>query len=349
MRLFRRKRWSNDRLAHFAEQLAALLDSGFPLLPSLRILSDQKVWNKEESERVCQQLDQGNSFSEALISEEFSPLFVSFIRAAEEHGDYVFGLKQCVSYYRERGRLIRELGQAVLYPAIVLLLVMGAFLFLVTVVVPRFTELYHTMGLELPLLTRLLISAYESLQWILIGLAIIIAIFSLILFILLRLSPERRVRLLSPLYRLPGIRHYYALRFTHYLSIQLGSLLRSGLPLMQALDIMHSLTPWYRLTGGIQRVQQRLLAGRSLNQSLAAEGASLFLPSLSQIVAIGEESGRLDQSLLILARGTEMMIREQAHRLTRSMEPLLIFFIGILIAVTVIAMFLPMLNLVRAL
>ncbi len=349
MSLFNRRRRSNDALAHFAEQLATLLESGFPLLPSLQILSDQKVWDQEEAERVCKLLDEGKSLSEALNRERFPPIFVSFVRAAEEHGDYAFGLRQCVIYYRERGKLIREMGQAVLYPAIVLLLVMGAFLFLVTVVIPRFTELYEAMDLELPRLTQVLIAVYDSLRRIFIYLGLLVAILALFTLILFRLPSEKRNRWLGPLYRLPIIRYYYALRFTHYLSVQLGSLLRSGLPLMKALEIMRSLTPWYRLSAGIERIQARLLAGHSLHYSLAVEKGGLFLSSLPPIVAIGEESGRLDQSLLILGEGTERMIRERAHQLTRSLEPILIFFIGVLIAITVIAMFLPMLNLVRAL
>jgi len=162
------------------------------------------------------------------------------------------------------------------------------------------------------------------------------------------LPPEKRWKWARWLYRIPGVRHYFLFRFTHYLSVQLGALLRAGIPLLTALETMRTLTPWPSLAEGIDRIRKRLLEGESFNRSLAAEGSALFLPVVPHWIALGEETGRLDQSLLSLARATENVIRERSRKLTHSLEPVLIFLIGVLIAVTVIALFLPMLQLAKA-
>ncbi|QKI82582.1 type II secretion system F family protein [Kroppenstedtia eburnea] len=342
-----RRKWNADRLTLFSQHLANLLEAGFPLVPSIRLLSEQGVIGTGEAERILGSLDQGKSLSAALEAEGMPALFTSLIRAAEEHGDYGFGLKQCEVYYRERGRLIRELTRALTYPMVVLMLVGLAFLFLMTTVVPRFSEMYETMGLTLPLYTRIFLRIHQSLQAGLFGLTAALLLFGLICLYIRRLPPEQRRRWTSPLYSLPVVRSFFALRFTHYLGIQLGSLLKSGLPLLKAVEVMDSLAPWDPFRRGIFRVREQLLAGESLHRALERE-EKLFLPSLPGLVALGEETGALDRSLLSLAQGTELMIKERLDRLTHSLEPILIFLIGMMMAATVLALFLPMLHLVEA-
>lgn len=332
----------------FSQQLAILLDSGFPLIPSLRLLGEQRILTPAESERICRSLEAGVSLSESLRAEGFPSLYVSFIRAAEEYGEYVFGLRQGEIYYREKEEFLRELGQALLYPAVVLILVILAFLFLVTAVIPRFTDLYASMGMQLPLFTRLLLGFYELLRSSFTVIVCLLAMILAVAFFFRRLPPEKRWKWTRWLYRLPGVRHYFLFRFTHYLSVQLGALLRAGIPLLTALETMRALTPWPSLAEGIGRIRKRLMEGESFNRSLAAEGNGLFLPAVPHWIALGEETGRLDQSLLSLARATENVIRERSRKFTHSLEPVLIFLIGVLIAVTVIALFLPMLQLARA-
>ncbi|WP_176392042.1 type II secretion system F family protein [Marininema halotolerans] len=343
----RRSKWRADRLVQFSEQLANLLEAGFSLIPSIRLLGEQNILRFQEMEGILQRLEEGRGLSSALSEEGLPPIFVSFLSAAEEHGDYAFGLRQCRSYFQGRDQLIRDTVQALMYPAIVLILVGCAFVFLVTTVVPRFQAMYATMGLELPLYTRWFLSFH---QWIREGVYFIggVTLFIMILFLFLRhLSPVKRQQLMAWVYQLPVLRSYFALRFTHYLAVQLGSLLKAGVPLLRAVEIVEGFSPWAPLTGGMKSVRHALLAGHSLHESLSKEG-SLFLKSLRRLVALGEETGSLDQSLLTLARGTEMIIRERMNRFTRSLEPILIFGLGVLMAATVLAMFLPMLHMVQA-
>ncbi|MBN2908449.1 type II secretion system F family protein [Polycladomyces sp. WAk] len=332
----------------FSRTLAHLLESGFPLLPGIAILAEQRVISPAQAERIRQKLNEGASFSQTLQGEGVPPLFLSFVSAAEEHGDYGQGLRQCEAYYHELARRRREIGQAVIYPVIVFVLVILSFLFLITAVIPRFSVLYETMGLELPPFTVGMIRLYAWLNESLAG-----AVWSVSLLVvaglgLRMLPPERRAPWVERIIRLPMVRRMYRYRFTHYFSIQLGLLLRAGVPLLRALDIMRELTPWWSLKASIDRIRSCLLSGESLHDALKHGGATLLLPTLSQWVALGEETGRLDHALLSMAKGTELLMHEQIRRFTRSLEPVLIFCIGLMIAVTVMALFLPMLQLVKA-
>jgi type II secretory pathway component PulF len=346
--MIRRWRWTAERLESISRHLAALLESGFPLLPSLYLLGEQQLLRKEEAENLIRRLDQGQGLAEAMEAEGFPRLFVSFVQAAEEHGDFVFGLRQCERVYRDRGKWGRDLQRALTYPLMVLILVGCAFLFLVTTVIPRFADMYASMGLELPLYTQMFLSLYGGLQWAFLFGGGMLFSFILMFLIYRNLPPELKDRWNTMWCRIPLVRRLLAYRYTLYFCVQTGSLLKAGVPLLRTLDMVCQWTPWHQLSSSLKRIRGRLLTGEPFHRCLEAEGYR-FLPALSRLVALGEETGRVDESLLTMAKTAEISIRDRVDRWTKSLEPALIFFIGILMAATAIAMFLPMLNLVRAL
>lgn len=340
--------WKSEDLSLFSLQLYHLLKSGIPLVSSLELLSDQKVISERIGRRLVASLQQGLSFSKALKFEQFPDLFISFIRAAEEHGDYVYGLRQCENYYDARAKLIQDVIQACTYPLIVLFCVGLALSFMVTIVLPRFAELYQTLGVKLPAITQYMLALTDIIQIMLgILLCLLILLFAIIFFV--RFGSHRIKRFWEEiLFSLPIAKQFYQLRITHYVTIQLGSLLKSGVPLLTSLTLMEKLSPWLVLSETIQSIKEQVVQGRSFHESIKQVNQALFLSSLPRMVAIGEKTGQLDQSLLSLAKSTEINMRMQIKRWIRSLEPTLIFMLGIFIAITVIAMFLPMLQMVQA-
>lgn len=340
--------WKSEGLAVMSQQLQQLLQSGIPLIASLELLLDQKVIPEMSARGLIQSLRQGSSFSEALQKENFPDLFISFIRAAEEHGDYLLGLKQCNAYYLSRAKMKQELIQSCTYPLIVLICVIAALTFMMTVVLPRFAELYQTLGVQLPVLTQYMLNLTEFIQIILWVFALVGLIVCLIWLCTKYGSSQIRSKFEQFLFAIPLIKQFYRFRMTHYVSIQLGSLLRSGVPLLKSLELMEQLSPWKLLADSLSQIKQQLIQGVPLHQSIQMTQHTLFLKSLARIVAIGEQSGQLDHSLLSLAKSTESLMQNQLNRWIRTLEPMLIFFLGIFIAITVIAMFLPMLQMVQA-
>ena len=344
----KRHSWKSEDLSKFSLHLHNLLKSGIPLVSSLELLSDQNVISESVGKNLVSSLQQGRSFSESLKMERFPDLFTSFIRAAEEHGDYVYGLKQCESYYSARAKLIQDLLQACTYPFIVLVCVGCALFFMITVVLPRFAELYQTLGVKLPAITQYMLALTEVM-----GVILRVLLFCILLLLFLSLWIRYGSDRMKPffekfLFSFPIVKSFYRLHLTHYVAIQLGSLLKAGVPLLKALALMEKLSPWYQLTETMQMIKEGVVQGKSLHQAIKQTKQALFLPTFPRMVAIGEKTGRLDSSLLSLAESTEIYMRTQIKRWVQSLEPMLIFLLGIFIAVTVIAMFLPMLKMVEA-
>lgn len=311
------------------------------------MLAEQAIIPHQTVILLIERLQAGDALSHCFRKCGFPQIFVSFIHASEEHGDYVFGLKQCQSYYESAAKWKRELVKAALYPLFVFSLSGMAFVFLVLFVMPRFSLLYQTMGIELPLVTLIMFSLFSVLKgvfWLGLGM---VGVGSFGLWVWLRRSPQNKAVVYHGLQRLPLLRLFFQYRFTHYFAIQLGSLLKAGVPLLPALAMIRDQTPWLSLQQLIWRMEEQLQVGKTLYQAIQSD-AKDWLPTLPKMVAIGEKSGKLDELLLSLAQGTEQMMKTKADRITRSIEPVLIFCMGIFIAFTVIAMFMPMLELVRA-
>ncbi len=344
----KKKSWKSEDLSLFSLQLYHLLKSGIPLVSSLELLADQKVISERMGRSLISSLQQGHSFSTALKSEAFPDLFVSFIRAAEEHGDYVYGLKQCEAYYRSRAKLVQDIIQACTYPLIVLFCVGLALFFMVTIVLPRFAELYRTLGVRLPTITQYILALTDMMQIILWGLVCLLILMLLVVFFVRFGSKQIRRMWEEILFAMPMVKQFYRLRITHYVAIQLGSLLKSGVPLLTSLSLMEKLSPWLVLSETIQELKEQVVQGKSLHGSLRGIKRALFLSSLPRMVAIGEETGQMDQSLMSLAKSTEIYMSIQIQRWIRGLEPTLIFVLGIFIMITVLAMFLPMLQMVQA-
>jgi type II secretory pathway component PulF len=223
-----------------------------------------------------------------------------------------------------------------------------ALTFMITIVLPRFSELYQTMGIEIPWITMGLFYFFDGLRTLMFSLASSLLVILVVIKVIQMQPKVKRAMYTRWIYRLPVIKPMFQFWMTHYLSIQLGSLLQAGVPLLQALNLMETFTPWSQLSVRVSEIKAKIMQGIPLYQSIENPSFKLFLPSLQRMVAIGEKTGRLDEMLLSLAHGTEQMIKNKADRFIKSLEPMLIFFIGVMIAVTVIAMFLPMLQLVKA-
>lgn len=348
-KLWIKRRWNLEQYMVFSQQMGHLLESGIPLLASLELLAAQRLIDPSVYQHLNNSLHDGQSLSTALKKLNFPPIYTAFIRAAEEHGDYVLGFKRCASYYATKANWQREVKKACTYPAIVFILAVCAFIFMFAVVMPRFSHLYESMGISMPYVSRYLFQVYDVMPQIFAGGIFFLFIIVLIGFVI-RYSPfPVRVWWGAFWIRLPLIRQVCRYRHTHYLTIQLSSLLKAGVPLTDALKLIQKHTPWPVLVHFLNRVNDHLLKGESFSNALSQKSKCFFLPSFPRLVALAEESGKLAETLTNLADGTEMMIRYKLERISKSIEPVCIFLIGVFIAVSVVALFLPVLKLVQAL
>ena len=314
----------------------------------MELLAAQRLIDEPVYQRLNGLLQKGQWLSAALKKLNFPPIYIAFVRAAEEHGDYVSGFKRCASYYATKANWQREVKKACTYPAIVFLLAVCAFVFMFAVVMPRFSHLYASMNISMPLVTRRLFRVYDAMPQLLAGGMLLILLVVAVGFIL-RLSPfPVRVWWGACWIRLPLVRQICRYRHTHFLTIQLSSLLKAGVSLVDALQLIQKHTPWPVLVHYLNRVNKELLTGKSFAGALSQKGKyffSSFAPVGCHCRRIGEIGGNLDQS----GGRTEMMIRYKLERVGKSIEPVCIFVMGLMIAVSVVALFLPVVKLVQAL
>lgn len=348
--MWQKSSWTSIQLAQFSGQLRHLLKCGVPLVTSIDLLVQQKVIRPSVGKSVMNYLEQGSSFSMALQKSQLPLFMVSLVAAAEQYGNYERGLEQCEQFYQTQAKMTQEIKQACTYPAVVLVLVIASFVFLLSTVLPRFQELYVTMGLELPWLTRMLF-AFMDLTGLIFPIIGIIVCFLLAIFIFLSIRSPKQMRSYVERFsfRIVGLQAWMMLRVTHYLALQLGSLLQSGVPLLQAIECLHLRAPWRIIAMRLGFVRDALLEGKTLEHACHKYLCRYTIPTFAQYVAIAERTGKMDETLLSLAIMVETTMKQQIERMTKLLEPILISCLGILLALAVLALFLPMLQMVQSL
>jgi len=344
--MFRPKIFKKENLALLSYHLSSLLQSGLPLIASIDFLVEQKLLPLDFGKKLILFLEEGLSLAAALKKLHFPSFFVSFICISEEYGDYVLGLKQCYKYYSSHAKWLRELKQACIYPFFVLFLVIIALFFMILIVLPKFDELYKTMDLTLPFLTLFLLTLFNYFSYFLWSF-LLLSIFLIVVILCYKAFVKKKLNLDGILLKIPFLKKYYIFNFNHYFSLQLGFMLKAGIPLLKALELLCELTHFSKVKDSLQMVKAALLKGESFARSLLK--SKFMLVSLTKMVALGEKIGSLDDILLNYAANLEILIKNGINKFTTNLEPFLIFVVGGFIAFIVIVLFLPMLQLVKAL
>jgi general secretion pathway protein F len=332
----------------FSQELVALLDAGLPLLEAIETLGEKERTPavKHALDQVAATLREGRPFSGALekLGELFPPLYIATVRAAERTSDLQPALTRYVSYQAQVDALKRRVIHASIYPA--LLIGVGALvgLFLLLYVVPRFSLIYEERAVDLPLLSRLLLSWGQFVEhhglFVVIGLLILagMAVWTL------RLASVR-AGLQNALWRLPGagerMKLYQLARF--YRTI--GMLLRGGMPVVAALQLgAELLHP--ALRGRLQTATRAIREGRPVSESMEANG--LTTPVALRLLAVGEHGGDMGAMMERIAAFHDDEMARWVDWLTRLIEPLLMAAIGLVIGAIVILMYMPIFELAGA-
>ncbi|HJT60312.1 MAG TPA: type II secretion system F family protein [Burkholderiales bacterium] len=332
----------------FSQELVALLDAGLPLLEAIETLGEKERTPalKNALDHVAATLREGRPFSSALekLGELFPPLYIATVRAAERTSDLQPALTRYVSYQAQVDALKRRVIHASIYPA--LLIGVGALvgLFLLLYVVPRFSLIYEERAVDLPLLSRLLLSWGQFVEHH--GLFVVIGLFLVILLCAYLLSrPATQAHLQNALWRLPGagerMKLYQLARF--YRTI--GMLLRGGMPVVAALQLgAELLHP--ALRGRLQTATRAIREGRPVSESMEANG--LTTPVALRLLAVGEHGGDMGAMMERIAAFHDDEMARWVDWLTRLVEPLLMAAIGLVIGAIVILMYMPIFELAGA-
>jgi len=332
-----------DDLAIFSRQMATLVDAGIPIVGGLEAVAEQ-VENpalKKAITQVKDAVEGGTSFTLAIAKQNkvFSPLFVSMVRAGEISGHLAEVLQRLAVYMEKSANLQRKVRSACVYPAIVVIMAVVITSILVLTVIPSFKEIFKSMDAQLPLPTQILLSFSDfARRTFLPGLGLLILGVFLFKRKVLQTRPGRlwfdRTMLKIPIFG-PLIRKVAIARFARTLS----TLVRSGVQILAALEIVSEASGNRVIADALIRVKDSIREGENIAGPLAA--SRVFPPMVVRMMAVGEQTGRLDEMLAKVADFYEEQVDAAVSGLTSALEPIIICVLGIVVGSIVFAIFLP--------
>jgi type IV pilus assembly protein PilC len=335
-------------LAIFTRQFSVMIDAGLPLVQCLEILAGQQEnkFFQKVLVNTRSQVEGGATLSAAMRSSPkvFDALYVNMVEAGETGGILDTILQRLSTYIEKNVKLQRAVKSALVYPVGVLAVAGGVITLLLWKVVPIFATLFAGLGVDLPLPTKIVIALSNfvgSIFGFLILVAIGAAVFGLKVWYG---TPQGRFILDSIILKLPvlGIlmRKIAVARFTR----TLGTLISSGVPILEGLDITAKTAGNAVVERALQQVRKSLEEGKSLTEPL--KESEVFPGMVTQMIAVGEQTGAMDAMLQKIADFYEEEVDAAVKDLLTALEPIMIVFLGLVVGGVVISMYLPLFSLI---
>ncbi|MDD5347630.1 MAG: type II secretion system F family protein [Candidatus Omnitrophica bacterium] len=332
---------SND-LVLFCRQLATLLGAGVTILKSLETISRQVASQKlyKVIGNLKHHMESGLSFHEALAKEPtvFSDLWVNLVESGEASGNLAIVLDRLAMYLERNAEFKRKVISSLIYPSILLGASMAALLFLTIKIVPTFAEVFKSFNIKLPGPTIVLIAVSTFIRktfvFIVIGLAGLYYFFMNYI-----KTKEGRKAFEEFLFRLPMFGEFFRAMAIERFSSEMSTLIESGVPILYSLEITESSVGSVVIGEIIRGIKEDVRAGRPLSQPLERSG--FFEPMVVQMVHVGEEIGELSQMFKRINTFYQSYVETFLARFLSLFEPFILIFMGSVIGLMVIGMFLP--------
>ncbi len=344
-RRLRKRRISEEQIAHATRELSTLLRAGLPLDRALGVLISLSEGEPiaELLTNVRKEVNGGASLADAIESQggAFDRFYINLLRAGEAGGALEVVLERLAEHMQQSKEVHDAMVSAMIYPAILIVVAVSSIFILLGYVVPQFTELFEDVGQVLPLPTRITIAVGEGLQsygWV----ALLVVVAGVWIMRRQLEDPRGRRRWHARFLKLPLagaiITRVEVARFAR----TLGTLLHNGVPVLKALSIVKDSIGNQVIADGIERVTGSLKEGQSLAEPLAE--AALFPPFAIHMIRVGEESGRLEELLLQVASIYDRETQVTIKRTLSLLEPVLILVLGIVIAAVIISILMAILG-----
>ena len=342
-----RRRITRVEVLTLFQQLATLIEAGLPLDRALVILEDLAPNARLRAivSDLLKSIRGGSSLAEAMAKHQprpFSRLAVNMVRAGEKGGVLEATLKRLAELLEESQEFKETLVSALIYPILLTVAGLGAVVFLLTFVIPRFVDIFRDLGQSLPLVTQILLSISTGLQeyWWLIALGVLLAVLAIRMWLS---SETGRARWDRIVLRLPVIGEVVLKSETARFARVLGTLLKSGVPVLTALGVVRELTGNTVVARGIERVSEGVRRGAGI--AVPLREAQTFPAMAVHMVRVGEETGRLEDMLVKVAGDFESEVRRLVKRLMGLLEPAIILVMGLIVGFIVVALLMAIFSL----
>ena len=336
-------------LTTFTRQLATLVDAGLPLLRGLRVLEKQErnPTLKSIIADLALSIEGGSTFSEALAQHPkvFNRLFVNMVKAGELGGVLEVVLTRLAEFMEKAQKIKGKVIAAMFYPIAVLIVATAILMILMVKVVPSFKTVFEGMGTgELPAFTRLVLGISEAIKDHLLVTSIVVAAVVIVFMLFIKTKFGRhawdKFKLKMPVIG-PVVSKVSISRFTR----TLGTLVSSGVPILQALTIVKETAGNVIIANAVHSVHESVKEGETITAPLEASG--VFPPMVISMVDVGEQTGALPEMLLKIADNYDEEVDNAVAAMTSLLEPIMIVFLAVVVGSIVIAMFLPLIDLMN--
>ncbi len=337
---------STSELAVTTRQFSTLISAGLPLEASLVALSeqtdDQRL--KQVLTQVKDRISEGSSLTNALKEHRniFSDLYINMVKAGEASGTLDVVLLRLADFLEKQAALYSRIKSALIYPLFMFLIGSGVLFFMMTYVIPKIARIFEESGKALPLITVILIEISTFLSE---NPIIILFVLTGIAFMLYRFSKTRRGKAIIDrlVLKLPIFGKIARMVIISRFTRTLGTLLGSGIPLLEALEISEAILGNSVYIEKLRSIRENVREGTSLARPLRESG--IFPPLMTRMITVGEQTGELEEMLVKVADIYDMQIETSVSTLTSLLEPIMILVMGVVVGFIVFAILLPIFDL----
>ncbi len=327
----------------FTRQLATLIDAGLPIMRSLNILHEQveSVIFKDKISEMARDIESGSSLSESMAKHPkvFDKLYVNMVRAGELGGVLEQVLNRIAQFLEKREALKGKVKSAMMYPAVVITLATFILAFILIMIIPKFEKIFEDLGAELPMITQVLVNLSFLLVhriWI----PILVIVLLVVFFVQMNKYPTTKYVMDRTKLKMPVFGDLFRKIAITRFAATLSTLINAGVPILQSLDIVRDSSGNEVITRAMVKVYQSVKDGETIHEPLSE--CDVFPPLVVHMVAVGEETGAIDHMLTKVAEAYEREVDDTVAALTSILEPVLIVFLGALVGVIVVALYMPL-------
>jgi len=333
----------------FTRQFATMINSGLPLVQSLDILAEQTENDnlRKTIQEVLYDVESGHTLADAMGKHDkiFSELFVNMVAAGEAGGILDTILLRLATFLEKNDALVRKIKGAMVYPAVIFSVAGGAIIILLIFVIPTFQSMFESAGIPLPLPTRLVIGASAFLQafWWAVGAGVIAAVVGIRQFYQTDAGQLLIDRFMLQLPILGDLQRKAAVaRFTR----TLGTLVSSGVSILEGLEITAKTAGNRVIHDAVMGSRASIAGGETIAGPLKESG--VFPPMVVQMINVGEQTGGLDEMLTKIADFYDEEVDAAVETLLSAMEPIMIVVLGVVVGGMIVAMYLPIFDMINA-
>ena len=337
-------------IAVFCRQFSVLLNAGVTIVEAMSLLKGQTESKQLDSvtDNISEQLRRGIVLSEAMSSHKdvFEDLFINMVKVGEVSGTLDSIMQRLADYYERNHKIRQKIKSAMTYPVILAILTVAVIVLLIVKILPMFTDILGQMGEGLPLITETLIGVsnfFINNFWL-----ILLAVLAILVFFrYFRKSAIGRYWIDGLKLTAPGIKNVSSKIITARFARSMSILLKSGVPIINAVEIMKQIIGNSVAEQRFEACAQAIKEGKGIAGPI--RDIKLFPELLVHMIAIGENSGELDEMLERTAGFFDMEVEEAIDRLTVLIEPLMIIILGAVVGVIIISVMLPMISVMTSL